>query len=79
MEAKEKEHIAEILKKTYDRKPSSGADYKISALVSHYEAEIEKKVKFIDSLQRKIRDFEQCSQKEISLETSANENYKVVN
>ena len=36
MEVKEKEHIAEILKKTYDRKPSSGADYKISALVSHY-------------------------------------------
>ena len=36
IEAKEKEHIAEIMKKTYDRKPSSGADYKISALVAHY-------------------------------------------
>ena len=47
MEAKEKEHINEILKKTYDRKPSSGADYKISALVSHYDAEVEKKNKFI--------------------------------
>jgi hypothetical protein len=47
IETKEKEHIAEILKKTFDRKPSSGADYKISALVSHYDAEIAKKNKFI--------------------------------
>jgi hypothetical protein len=47
MEAKEKDHIAEIMKKNYDRKPSSAQDYKVSALVAHYEAEIAKKVKFI--------------------------------
>lgn len=44
------------MKKTYDRKPASGADYKISALVSHYEAELDKKSKFIESLQKKIRE-----------------------
>lgn len=36
IEAKQKEHIAEIMKKTYDRKPASNADYKISALITHY-------------------------------------------
>ena len=47
MEAKEKDHIAEIMKKNYDRKPSSAQDYKVSALIAHYEAEVTKKVKFI--------------------------------
>lgn len=47
IEAKEKDHIAEIMKKNYDRKPSSAADYKISALITHYEAELTKKAKFI--------------------------------
>lgn len=58
MEAKEKDHIAEILKKNYDRKPSSAADYKISALIAHYEAEVNKKTKFIENLQKQIRELE---------------------
>ena len=44
------------MKKNYDRKPSSGADYKISALIAHYDAEIDKKSKYIDSLHKKMKE-----------------------
>lgn len=55
MEVKEKDHIAEIMKKNYDRKPSSAADYKITALIKHYEDQIASKNSFIEQLHKQIR------------------------
>ena len=40
---------------------------------------MDKKVKYIDTLHKKMRDYEQSSHKETTLETSSNENYKIVN
>jgi hypothetical protein len=59
MEAKEKDHIAELMRKNCDRKPSSAHDHKVAALISHYEAEISKKTKFIETLQKQLREAEQ--------------------
>ena len=59
MEAKEKDHIAELMRKNCDRKPSSAHEHKVAALITHYEAEIAKKVKFIETLQKQLREAEQ--------------------
>lgn len=52
-EAKEKEHIAEVLKKSAIM---SSHDPKFAALVSHYEALVEKKDKHVAALQKQIKE-----------------------
>lgn len=76
IEAKEKDHIAEVMKKNYDRKPSSAQDYKISALISHYEAEIAKKSKFIECLQKQIKQYELSSTSQTTIRSEDDENNK---
>lgn len=40
MELKEKQHTSEILKKHFQQSMNTQYDYKVNALVSHYEGEI---------------------------------------
>ena len=52
LEVKEKAHINEMFKKSFDRKPSTPQDQKIGAVISHYENELVKKTETIKRLEK---------------------------
>lgn len=37
LDLKEKEHIVEVMKRNFDKKPGAQYDHKVLAMISHYE------------------------------------------
>jgi hypothetical protein len=43
------------MKRNFDRKPSTPNDHKVAALISHYEAELIKKMDYIELLKKQLK------------------------